>query len=220
MRLSARRRRDSDRGNQTIAVPVERKRMLARTGRVIARSSTSRRRAQRADSPRLARDATANRPADLAEVGATLIWHTREITRAAGREAHGAAAEWAFAAVRVAVAGHAGSSRSASGRGRAGRSPNCLHREDRWCWASESPPRATSYVRPHGRADASGTRSSGRVVRSHDRPRDSRRAFHPTSLIWLQQDTQNRIVWDGAFPGRGAPDATTCLRTAGGAKAL
>ena len=203
-------RRDSDRDE-----PDDRRSRRTQEGR-LARDRprdrpflrSSRRRAQRPDSACLARNAPAipprrsrrdRRDADVA--------HPGELRRAAGRETDGAACGLGVRRLReYAVAGQAGSFAHLR-QGRVPRRPflrTGLHGEGS-AGAGRRTGRHARYrlVLPPCEGGCLGhAESSGRRRRSHDQPRRlAVGQFHPDGSIHLgfNQDTQNRIVWDGAF---------------------
>ena len=218
--------------NQTIAVPVARKKDGSPvTGRVIARFFDLRDGVHSAPI-RLASLGTPQpyRPADLAEVGATLTWHTRENYAGQQDAKHTVPrAEWAFADCESTPwPGRPDPSRlCVKDAFRAGRFYELVYtaKDPLVLGVGLAATRDIVSFFRHGRADASGTPNPVAGVVDHTIGLgDSQSGNFIRTFIHLgfNQDTQNRIVWDGAFPRIAARQTPINLRFAlpGGAAGM
>jgi len=208
--------------NHTIAVPVARKKGGSPvTGRVIARLF---------DLPdgahsvpiRLASLGTPQpyRPADLAETGATLTWHTWENYAGQQDAKHTVPrADWAFADCEsMPWPGRPDPSRiCVKDAFRAGRFYELVYtaKDPLVLGVGLAATRDIVSFFRHGQADASGTPNPVAGVVDHTISLgDSQSGNFIRTFIHLgfNQDTQNRIVWDGAFPRIAARQTPINLR--------
>jgi hypothetical protein len=218
--------------NQTIVVPVARKKDGSPvTGRVIARFFDLPDGAPGAPI-RLASLGTPQpyRPADLGEPGATLTWHTRE-NYAGQQDAKQTVprAEWAFADCESTPwPGRPDPSRICVKDGfRAGRFYELVYtaKDPLVLGVGLAATRDIVAFFRHAKADASGTPNPVAGVVDHTIGiGDSQSGNLIRTFIHLgfNQDTQNRIVWDGAFPRIAARQTPINLRFAlpGGAAGM
>jgi hypothetical protein len=208
--------------NQTIAVPVARRKNGSPvTGRVMARFF---------DLPEGARSARIRlaslgtpqpyRPSDLAQTGATLTWHTRE-NYAGQQDAKRTVprAAWAFADCESTPwPGKLDPSRICVKDGfRAGRFYELVYtaKDPLVLGVGLAATRDIVSFFRHGRADASGTPNpvAGAVDHTISLGDSQSGNFIRTFIhLGFNQDTQNRIVWDGAFPRIAARQTPINLR--------
>ncbi len=208
--------------NQTIAVPVARKKDGSPvTGRVIARFFDLPDGAHSAPI-RLASLGTPQpyRPADLAETSATLTWHTRENYAGQQDAKHTVPrADWAFADCESTPwPGRPDPSRiCVKDAFRAGRFYELVYtaKDPLVLGVGLAATRDIVSFFRHGQADASGTPNPVAGVVDHAISLgDSQSGNFIRTFIHLgfNQDTQNRIVWDGAFPRIAARQTPINLR--------
>ena len=218
--------------NQTIAVPVARKKDGSPvTGRVIARFFDLPDGAHSAPI-RLASLGTPQpyRPADLAQPGATLTWHTRENYAGQQDAKHTVPrADWAFADCESTPwPGTPDPSRiCVKDAFRAGRFYELVYtaKDPLVLGVGLAATRDIVSFFRHAQADASGTPNPVAGVVDHTISiGDSQSGNFIRTFIHLgfNQDTQNRIVWDGAFPRIAARQTPINLRFAlpGGAAGM
>jgi hypothetical protein len=209
-------------GNQTIAVPVARKKDGSPvTGRVIARIFNLPEGVHSAPI-RLASLGTPQpyRPADLAETGATLTWHTRENYAGQQDATHTVPrADWAFAdCENTAWPGRPDPSRiCVKDPFRAGRFYELVYtaKDPLVLGVGLAATRDIVSFFRHAQADASGTPNPVTGVIDHTISLgDSQSGNFIRTFIHLgfNQDTQDRIVWDGAFPRIAARQTPINLR--------
>jgi hypothetical protein len=208
--------------NQTIAVPVARhKNGSPVTGRVVARFFDLPAGAHSAPI-RLASLGTLQPylPADLAQADATLTWHTRE-TYAGPQDAKRTVPrlEWAFADCEAAPwPGKPDPSRLCVKDGfSAGRFYELVYtaKDPLVLGIGLAATRDIVSFFRHARADAAGTPNPVAGVVDHTiSVGDSQSGNFIRTFIHLgfNQDTQNRIVWDGAFPRIAARQTPINLR--------
>jgi hypothetical protein len=208
--------------NQTIAVPVARKKDGSPvTGRVIARFVDLPDGAKTAPI-RLASLGTAQPypPVDLAETSATLTWHTRE-SYAGPQDAKRKVprADWAFADCESTPwPGRPDSSRLCVKDGfRAGRIYELVYtaKDPLVLGVGLAATRDIVSFFRYQRADASGTPNPVAGIVDHAISiGDSQSGNFIRTFIHLgfNQDTRNRVVWDGAFPRIAARQTPINLR--------